>query len=116
MDKDEIIKLIKSRRNPKIENKLDIWKLLSDSYAGGNIYQQGNYLHQYYRENDLAYRARKERCIYFNHVQPLDDILTGLIFSQEVERDYPTQLSYIVLHPIVKTDFSIPLSGISSAC
>jgi hypothetical protein len=81
--------IIAQRRHKKITTKLNIWNLITDSYAGGEKYIQKDYLFRHPREPNLEYQARKKRAVYFNHVQPLVDILTGFIFSETPERNTP---------------------------
>ena len=96
MNNNDIANLIKNRRHGTISKKLDIWKLIKDSYAGGSEYKNGNYLIRYPRENIYQYEARKERAVYFNHVAPLVDLLTGFIIQKPVTRDYPEKINYFI--------------------
>jgi len=79
-----------NQTHPTYDDKLDIWKLISDSYAGGQTYMDGDYLHKFtLRESDLSYTERKKRAVFFNNVQPLADMLTGFLFTNDVIRtDY----------------------------
>lgn len=81
--------LIMSRIHPAIMDKLPIWNLISDSYVGGDKYLRRNHLFRYVRETELEYRARLKRSVYFNHVQPLADILSGMLFNDPVQRTAP---------------------------
>lgn len=79
--------IIMSRIHPAISDKLPIWNLIADSYVGGDKYLRRNHLFRYVRETELEYRARLKRSVYFNHVQPLADILSGMLFNEPVLRD-----------------------------
>lgn len=85
MDK-ETADLLRERIHPKIKSKTSIWNLLDDSYTGGVQYINNNHLFQYSRENNEDYKNRKARSVYFNHVQPLADMLVGFLFAEEPER------------------------------
>lgn len=87
---------IATRRHPQIAQKERIWSLISDSYAGGDVYLRGSHLIQYPKESTVGHEARKKRSVYFNHVQPLADMLAGFIYSRKIERKIPTQLQYMV--------------------
>jgi hypothetical protein len=77
--------------------KRDIWFQIAKSYAGGVIYKysEPSYLHRFSaREPQLSYEERKKRAVYFNNVQPLADMLTGFIFSEDPIRNNVT-LDYL---------------------
>jgi len=78
---------ITSQRHEIHTQKSTTWKQVSDSYAGGKIYQDGDYLHKFTsREKDASYKARKKRAIYFNNTQPLSDMLVGFLTNKEIVR------------------------------
>lgn len=86
-----------SRRHPALAEKAAIWKLIADSYAGGHRFvAQENYLFRYPREGTIEYNARKKRTSYFNYVQPVADILIGLLYTDPVSREIPKSLDYLV--------------------
>ena len=89
-------KVIATRRNKRIQTKQKIWKLISDSYAGGEQYQSAKHLFKYARESKESYEARLNRAVYDNHVQPLSDILSGFLFNQEPDRKIPKSMSYLM--------------------
>lgn len=96
MDQKEL-QLIMSRRHPALAEKAAIWKLIADSYAGGQRFvAQSNYLFRYPREGTIEYDARKKRTSYFNYVQPVADILIGLLYTDPVSRDIPESLAYLL--------------------
>jgi len=68
-------------------SKINIWKLIDNSYAGGTTYRDNNYLHRYaLRESDISYQERKKRSIYLNNVQTLADMFIGFIYNSEPVR------------------------------
>lgn len=88
--------IIKERRHPLIEEKLAIWQLLDDSYAGGQQYIDGGHLVKYIRESNNQYHARIKRSTYFNHIQPLVDLFVGFIFSRKPNRENSEKFSHII--------------------
>jgi len=88
--------LMRNRRHSSIEKKLEIWKLIKDSYAGGSEYIDGDYLIQYPRENSQQYDARKKRAVFFNHTAPLVDLISGFILGNNVTREYPERISHFI--------------------
>lgn len=89
------MKIIFERRHPALIAKRDIWKLLQDAYVGGILYNTSENLFRYPRENSYDYDARKKRAVYFNAVQPLADILAGLVFLKNPKRTIPESLKYL---------------------
>lgn len=87
---------IAKSRSSKIVEKLDIYKLLEDSYAGGYKYLHGGHLDKYPREHSTVHKERVKRSLYFNYLQPIIDLLVGFMFSEEVEREYPSRFEYII--------------------
>ena len=85
MDKD-IAEVIKTRLHPKIEAKQSIWKLIHNSYIGGIEYISKDNLFQYSLESNADYIKRVARSVYFNHVQPLADMLVGFLYSEHPDR------------------------------
>ena len=88
-------KIIALRRHKVILEKSSIWRLISDSYCGGETYTNNNYLHQYPREPKVEYTARKARSVFLNHVQPVADVLAGFIYTNPPERKTPKELEYL---------------------
>lgn len=88
--------VVKNRQNPKLKAKKEIYKLLDDSYAGGQQYIDGNHLVKYVRESDPQFKARKARSVYFNHVQPLVDLLIGFVFTRPPQRTDMGDLDYLL--------------------
>ena len=88
--------IIAGRRSPKIAEKLEIWKLLDDSYAGGTKYIEGKHLFRYLRESSVGYANRLKRSTYFNHVQPMVDMLIGFIFTVPPVREKITGFEYLL--------------------
>lgn len=87
--------IIETRRHPAIAKKLEIWKLINDSYAGGTQYAAGNHLVKYPREPVIEFNVRKQRALFFNHVQPMADILAGFIYREAIERNVAPELQYM---------------------
>jgi len=84
--KDDKNKIIFSRRHAKIKSQLEVWKLERDAYIGGSKYKQGGYLHKFPLESQDRYNARAKRSVYFNHVQPIADMLAGFLFASSPGR------------------------------
>lgn len=87
--------IIRTRRSEKIKAKLDIYKLLDDSYRGGFAYKNGGHLKKYPREWTEIYKTRQDRAIYFNYIQPIADILSGFLFKNDISRTLPPDLEYL---------------------
>ncbi len=96
MPTQEQLKIIATRTSSKINSKKSIWKLISDSYAGGETYIKSNNLFQYVKEGSPEHKNRKARSVFLNHVQPIADTLAGFIFSHDVKREVPSNLNYII--------------------
>lgn len=78
--------------------KKNMWIQIAKAYAGGVVYKYADpsYLHKFDpRETDRSYKARKERAVYLNNVQPLADMLAGFVFSTDPMRD-KISLEYLV--------------------
>jgi hypothetical protein len=90
-EKDPLV-LLATQIHPKIKKKKWIWKLIADSYRGGIDYRKGAYLHQYTTEIEEEYEKRLNRAIYFNHVRPLSEKISGLIHKREIKREIPEAL------------------------
>lgn len=86
--------VLASRRHPKIVEKLDIWNLLSESYEGGLRYIKSSNLFRHPKEGSKEYAVRKSRSVFFNHVQPIADVLAGFIFSTQPQRTIPAEISF----------------------
>lgn len=93
---EEQLKIIKERRNPLLQDKEATFRLISDSYAGGERFRKGGHLFRYYRESQKAYDERLRRSEYINYVQPLVDTLAGFISDQPPDRSQvPEYLSFL---------------------
>lgn len=92
---EEKYKLIRERIHPTIKSRDYINHLLIDSYKGGQIYVDKNYLHQHSLETNNDYTRRKERAYFISHTREIVDILIGYLFNYEIKRDIPEQISYI---------------------
>lgn len=86
---------IATRRHPQIKAKEAIWNLIADSYAGGEAYVRKGHLFRFPKENRIEYEARVKRAVFFNHVQPLSDMLAGFLFKKGVKRKLPTGLEFL---------------------
>lgn len=87
--------IIATRRNHKLSEKSETYKLLADSYKGGIDYIRGGHLFPHDREWKKAFEKRKERTPYINFLQPIVDILIGFIFKDEPSREIPPDLEAI---------------------
>lgn len=88
--------IIGFRRHPRIKEKLNIWKLIKDSYEGGEVYIKGNHLDQYVKETNPDFENRLKRSVRINYVRPLADILAGFIYKTKPERKIPPDLEFLV--------------------
>lgn len=81
---------VTNQTSPIYNTKQNIWKQISNSYAGGETYRDAGYLHKFtQREPSGSYDERLKRSIYFNNVQPLADLITGFLYTANVLRsDY----------------------------
>ena len=96
MENQETAKLLATRRNKKLENKLRIWKLVYDSYKGGEDYINSKNLFQYSIEDNLKYGKRLARADYANHTAQLVDMITGFVYALPVFRQVEDKYSYIL--------------------
>lgn len=88
--------VIANRRNRELKKKEEIWRLIDDSYVGGDDYTRGNHLDQYPREPQKEYEMRVKRATYFNHVQPMADMMAGFIVADEIKREIPPELEFVM--------------------
>ncbi|HAJ79605.1 MAG TPA: hypothetical protein DCO75_07520 [Fibrobacteres bacterium] len=89
-DKPEDINYIGLQVHPTYLIKKNMWIQIAKAYSGGIIYKYADpsYLHRFDpRETEKSYKARKERAVYRNNVQPFADMFTGFIFSTDPARD-----------------------------
>lgn len=85
---EEEYKLIFERIHPKIKAKQKIYKLILDSYAGTTQFKQGEYLRRGLLEYSEEYKKRLEDSTYENFIQPANDTLSGLLYSQPITRNF----------------------------
>lgn len=64
------------------------WTFLLNSYAGGNEYKKGNYLHRYELENDKDYQRRLAQTPLDNQVRGVISLYNSFLFRQIPERDF----------------------------
>ncbi len=88
--------IIATRIHPKIREKLPIWGLIQDSYAGGQRYTGKRHLFRYPKESKIEYEARAKRAVFFNHVQPLADMIAGFIYKTPIVRKVVGALDFMV--------------------
>lgn len=88
--------IIFTRRHPELEKREKIHRLIADAYTGGSKFLQQDYLFRHPKETEYEYRFRKIRATYFNYVQPLVDILTGLMYTEPPKREIPDAVSYLL--------------------
>jgi hypothetical protein len=88
--------IIRTRRNPLLIEKEEVWKLINYSYIGGEQYRNNDYLHKYPKESEDSYKERKKRAIYFNQIAPLINILVGFIYRTKPKRSNIESVSYII--------------------
>jgi len=88
-------KIIATRKHPKLQAKLPVWKLIYDAYTGGSNFINEDNLQQQVREETTAYKRRLERADYTNHTQQLIDQFVGYIYTNPVKRVIDPKYSYI---------------------
>lgn len=81
-------RFIFERQHAKIKAKQKIYKLIEDSYAGSEQFKSGKYLRKAVLEYSDEYNKRLEDSTYENFVQPANDTLSGLLYSQEIKREF----------------------------
>lgn len=84
-----------SRRHPKISEKEEIWKLIYDSYLGGQAYKEGNYLFKHPKESTRSYEERSKRATYLNQISPIVNLLSGFLFYPPPIRRNTDLVSYL---------------------
>lgn len=92
MDKAEILF---KRRNKKLKDKYEIWKLVYQAYKGGLDFINSENLVQWRLEDNQRYKDRLKRADYTNHTQQLIDMLIGFIYAKPVKREIEDKYSYI---------------------
>jgi len=95
MATDEAYSAIFRNRHPVLEQKLEAWTLIYNSYLGGTNYLNGKYLVKYPKESPGSFAQRKKRAVYFNQVSPLVDMLSGLLFLNLPTRTMPKDIRYL---------------------
>lgn len=88
--------IIANRQHPTIRDKNESFRLINVSYTGGQAYLDSSNLYQYVRENSKSYALRRRRAVYYNQVQPIADMMSGFIFADEVIREVPKNLDYMI--------------------
>jgi hypothetical protein len=88
-------KVIATRQHEKLKLKSEMFRLICDSYTGGNQYISSNHLFQYVKEGSTEFAQRQKRSFYFNFIQPIVDTLTGFIYSTKPTRKIPDKIKYI---------------------
>lgn len=106
-DDSKTISIVSNRRHELLKEKESIYRLVAESYAGGLLYQLGNHLHKYPRENQTTYDARKERAVFLNHVQPLADFLVGLLLTEDTTREVPSILDPFIAKTSLNKDITL---------
>jgi hypothetical protein len=88
--------LIFNSRHPDLKKKDDTWKLIYNSYVGGTVFKDANYLIKYPKESNFSFGVRKSRAVYFNQVSPIVDMVSGLILINQPARKIPKELNYLL--------------------
>ena len=89
-------KALLNRRHPKLAEKADIHKLLSDSYRGGQVYIDNDHLWRYSsREPEFQFADRLKRAVYINDIRPIVDILVSKLYANDVHRLIPDELKFV---------------------
>jgi hypothetical protein len=92
MDK-PFAEMMMTRTHSRIAAKQKIWRLIQQSYAGGVEYLPSENLFRHPKEDREGFSERSRRAVYFNHVQPLVDIVSGFLYAQPPEREIPAALA-----------------------
>ena len=100
------IKILKKRRHPRVEDKLNIWRLISDSYRGGDAYLKAKHLNRHPLKAKIKYNGRKDRTVYINYLAPIVDILVGFIFSTEPKREKIESVQFLIDRASKKKDIN----------
>jgi len=87
--------LIFERQHPKIKAKQVIYKLIQDSYAGTTQFKNGEYLRRGLLEYKQEYEKRLADSTYENFIQPANDTLCGLLYSQPIQRKFNSEYEKI---------------------
>lgn len=69
-------------------NKVELYKLLEDAYAGRGGFQTGEYLARHTREDVEKYRLRQTLGYYLNYIKPCVDAHVAPVFKTLAVRDY----------------------------
>lgn len=85
-----------SLRNSELKEKIAVWKLIHNSYIGGQKYLDSGYLFKYPKESKKSFEVREKRSVYFNQLSPLVDMLSGLLFMNLPVRSGVEDLSSLV--------------------
>lgn len=88
-------KILATRQSGKIKDKLPIWNMIYDAYAGGKAFIKAENLFQYRIEDNLRFQKRLDRADYTNHAQQLIDMMIGFVYANTPKRDIEEKYSYI---------------------
>lgn len=104
MPNDDRISYAATRKNGTLSRRRPTYQMNVAAYAGGDAWRAGNYLFRYVREMSGVHERRKDRAIYLNYMQPIADVLAGLLLQQGVDRDLKAQ-SYLLDRDDGKVNF-----------
>jgi hypothetical protein len=76
------------KTHPDYRANIGRWRYFLNSYYGGSLYRDGNYLLQHPFESSANYRRRKETSYYYNYCGPIVDILVSHLFRKDAVREY----------------------------
>lgn len=94
----DIYDIIFERREPKIAAKQTSWKMIYDSFIGGEAYRKGRYLHQHPKEGARSYEERLKRAPYLNQISPIVQMLSGFLFYPPPIRKETAPVDYLYKH------------------
>jgi len=75
-------------KNPVYEDYSSQWQYLLESYMGGKMYRDGQYLTRYQLEDDNEYNARLLSTHLDNHCQSVVSVYNSFLFRENPKRDF----------------------------
>lgn len=74
--------------HPDYESFAADWEFYRDSYYGGSMYRNGDYLLQHPFESSANYERRKQIAYFYNYCKPIIDIFVSHLYRKPPKRDF----------------------------
>lgn len=77
---------ILAQRHHLYEQFAPAWTFYEDSFAGGDQYRTGGYLHKFTKEDEKDYEGRVERAVFTNYIRRQVELVNAFIFKDPIIR------------------------------